>query len=208
MEEFDSHSSTKNWIVPPFCVYFTALESKLLKICIRCTRSPFTHSCRMFSFVNWRVWFFSSACILNIWSISCIKSRIEKSVYLKTVFPASILLISKTSLIIPNKSCDDVSILSAYSVTFALSPASCLISDVIPMIAFIGVRISCDIFDRKSVFALFAFSAVCRASVAIFFAFFSFLFAASISFIVCNWSSLFLFSHSAFWSAILSFEIL
>ena len=47
--------------------------------------------------------------------------------YLKTVFPASILLISKTSLIIPNKSCDDVSILSAYSVTFALSPASCLI---------------------------------------------------------------------------------
>ena len=39
---------------------------------------------------------------------------------------------------------------------------------------FIGVRISCDILDRKSVFALFAFSAVCKASVATFFAFFSF----------------------------------
>ena len=55
---------------------------------------------------------------------------------------------------------------------FFLSPALCLINDIIPMIAFIGVRISCDILDKKSVFALFAFSAVCRASIAMFLAFF------------------------------------
>ena len=117
---------------------------------------------------------------------SVIKSRIEKSVYLKTVFPASILLISKTSLIIPNRCCDEISILSAYSITLSLLSASCLIKEVIPIIAFIGVRISCDILDRNSVFALFAFSAVCSASVAIFFALFSFLLAVFISFIACS----------------------
>ena len=98
------------------------------------------------------VWLFSSICEWNKVLISCIKFRIEKSLYLKTVFPASILLISRTSLIIPNKCCDEISILSAYSITLALFPASCLINDVIPIIAFIGVRISCDILDRKSVF--------------------------------------------------------
>ena len=162
----------------------------------------------MFSFVIVRVCFFSYIWERNIVSSSCIKSGIEKSEYLKTVFPASILLISRTSLIIPNRCCDELSILSAYSITFALLPASCLIKDVIPMIAFIGVRISCDILDRKSVFALFAFSAVCKASVATFFAFFSFWLTTSISFIVCKWSSFFLFSYSAFWSARLSLEIL
>ena len=116
---------------------------------------------------------------------SVIKSKMEKSVYLKTVFPASILLISRTSLMIPNRCCDEMSILSAYSITFALLPASCLINDVMPIIAFIGVRISCDILDRKSVFALFAFSAVCKASVVMSFAFFSFLLDSSISFIAC-----------------------
>ena len=34
-EELISHSSTRNWIFPPFCVYFTAFESRLLKICIK-----------------------------------------------------------------------------------------------------------------------------------------------------------------------------
>ena len=41
---------------------------------------------------------------------------------------------------IPNRCCDEISILSAYSITFALLPASCLINDVMPIIAFIGVR--------------------------------------------------------------------
>ena len=139
----------------------------------------------MFSFMIVRVWFFSSICEWNMVLSSVIKSKMEKSVYLKTVFPASILLISRTSLMIPNRCCDEMSILSAYSITFALLPASCLINDVIPIIAFIGVRISCDILDKKSVFALFAFSAVCKASVAMSFAFFSFLLATCISLNAC-----------------------
>lgn len=70
--------------------------------------------------------------------------EIEKkiNIVIASGVPASILLISRTSLMIPNRCCDEVSILSAYSITLPLSPASCLIKDVIPTIAFIGVRIS------------------------------------------------------------------
>ena len=133
----------------------------------------------MFSFVIVRVCFFSYIWERNIVSSSCIKSGIEKSEYLKTVFPASILLISRTSLMIPNRCCDEVSILSAYSITLPLSPASCLIKDVIPTIAFIGVRISWDILARKLLFDLFASCATWKASSAACFACRSFVFTVS-----------------------------
>ena len=139
---------------------------------------------------------------------SVIKSKMEKSVYLKLFFLPQFCLISRTSLMIPNRCCDEMSILSAYSITFALLPASCLINDVIPIIAFIGVRISCDILDRKSVFALFAFSAVCKASVVMFFAFFSFYWTPPFPSLPASESHYFFFSYSAFCSARLRLEIL
>ena len=83
---------------------------------------------------------------------------------LSKYFPLSILDISRTSLIRPRRcSLPDFNF-SRYSFT-RTGLSACFSARVTkPVIAFIGVRMSWLMFDKKRDFALFAFSAEARAS--------------------------------------------
>ena len=70
-------------------------------------------------------------------------------------FPFSIADISNTSFKILSSNFEAPSILSKFPKTFSSSVA-CFVRLVMPRIAFIGVRISWDILDKKIVFASFA----------------------------------------------------
>ena len=115
---------------------------------------------------------------------------------------------SRTSLIMPSKCFEDNSIFFAYSFTFSSFAQSFWRSVVIPTIAFIGVRISCDIFDKKSVFARLAFSAASKACEVAFCAIFKFLLMFANSFKFFSWISLFFSSYFIFWFVSFIFEML
>ena len=77
--------------------------------------------------------------------------------------PLSILDISRTSLISPNRCLlDNVIFLRQFRTCFRSSMWAVAMA-VMPTIAFMGVRISWLIFARNSLLALFASSAACRA---------------------------------------------
>ena len=76
------------------------------------------------------------------------------------ILPLSIRDISRISLIKDKRYCVEVSIFARHSDTFFSSPTTLCAILVIPTIAFIGVRISWDIRDKNSVFALLAISAL------------------------------------------------
>ncbi len=78
--------------------------------------------------------------------------------------PLSIRLISSTSLIRLKRWLPDVIILLRYSLTCSLLSICVTARFVNPTIAFIGVRISCDILERNTLFALLALFAWCKAS--------------------------------------------
>ena len=74
-------------------------------------------------------------------------------------FPLSTFEISRISLISVSKWLPARLILRRFSPVDSISLRFFCAIAVRPMIAFIGVRISCDMVERKSVFALFAESA-------------------------------------------------
>ena len=83
-----------------------------------------------------------------------------------TSFPLSINDISSISFIRERRYDEALSILSRYSVTLLPSIAFFLTREESPIIEFSGVLISCDIMDRKSLFASFrAFASTIALSI-------------------------------------------
>ena len=78
---------------------------------------------------------------------------------ISSILPLSILDIFSTSLINFKRCPDACSIFPRQSITRSGSPIFSEAIRVIPIIAFIGVRISWDIFDKKILFARLARSA-------------------------------------------------
>jgi len=95
--------------------------------------------------------------------LSTISARLNSSSD-NVIFPLSMRDISNTSLISPSKCLLDLVILPRQSSTLSWLSIFAPAIAVIPTIAFIGVRMSCDIFDKNSVFKLFALFAASQVS--------------------------------------------
>ena len=87
---------------------------------------------------------------------SSISSGRETSSEDRSIFPLSILDISRTSLISPSRCLLEVLILLRQSVSFSGFPRFAWAITDIPMMAFMGVRISWDMEERKLVLASLA----------------------------------------------------
>ena len=133
-----------------------ALLIILTKICCIRRLSPTTASCFISGILTLSLCPFSSIPGITIVSILSISSDKLNSSSVSVIFPLSILLISSISLISPNKCLLDFVIFARQSFTFSLSLICVPAIAVIPIIAFIGVLISCDILDRNCVFAALA----------------------------------------------------
>ncbi len=94
----------------------------------------------------------------------CISSGILHSWLWICSFPLSIRLISRISLISPNRWLLEERIFCRQSLTWSVRSIWLAAIVAKPIIAFIGVRISWLILDRKVVFAWFAFCACIKAS--------------------------------------------
>ena len=104
-----------------------------------------------------------SACGPIIPEICSNNSGSTIAVLFNVICERSILLMSRISLMRLSRWLDETDIFFRQSATFSLSSRCAVASVVIPMIAFIGVRISWLMAERKSLFARFAFLASTRA---------------------------------------------
>ena len=154
----------RNQIFPRSCVYFTALESRLINIWLILVSSPIKYSCLIFITSTWNNCSFAFAMGRIMASMEDTKSFKVNSSTFRTTLPLSILDTSKTSLIKLSRCCPDAVIFLVYSLTLSGLSASFASSVVNPRTAFIGVRISCDILERNVVFELLAICAACNAS--------------------------------------------
>ena len=141
-----------------------AFDSKFNNTCwIRCT-SPISFSCltwNKWTRKSWNFW------LTEVWTIVitlCNNSPISNSSSVSKICPLSTLDISKTSLIKFNNNLEETIIFFKQSTIRSRSSICILAIVVIPIMAFIGVRISWLIRDKKSDLAWFADLATCRAS--------------------------------------------
>ena len=149
-------SVIENSILPPSGVYLMALLIILVNICCTLKLSPLTYSCSILLSCTSKLWWWASISERVIASKLSTSSARLKSSSVSSIFPFSMRDISSTSLINPSRWRLDLVIFPRQSITRSgwsiFAPAMA----VIPTIAFIGVRISWDIFDKNSVFDLFA----------------------------------------------------
>ena len=125
--------------------------------------SHHTFSVNIFSTCMSKVCFLVLTCGCMMLTMPSTTSFNEICSVVNVNLPLSILDISKTSLISPKRCLlDNVIFLRQFSTCFLSSMWAVAIA-VMPTIAFIGVRISWLIFAKKSLLALFASRAVCRA---------------------------------------------
>ena len=92
-------SFISNVMLPPSSVYLTALDNILISIWLSLNLSAVMQQYSTPSDFTTNVWFFFFACGLIILSVSFMMSARFTSQRLRVVFPDSILLISRTSLI-------------------------------------------------------------------------------------------------------------
>ena len=156
------------WVIekttePPLGVNFIPFEIMLIRICCSFVLSPIKEL-EIFPFIlEIKFTFFCFAWASQIMLIFSIK--VEKSIVLfaKTVRPLSIRLISKISFIRFSKNFAELETFEILSITNSVLWTDCWANSDIPIIAFIGVRISWLILDKNSVLALFACSAAIKA---------------------------------------------
>ena len=96
--------------------------------------------------------------LVSVSRLSTSSGRLKSS-SASVIFPLSMRAMSSTSLMRPSRWRLDFVIFPRHSTTLAWLSMFAPAIAVRPMIAFIGVRMSCDMFERNSVFARFAFSA-------------------------------------------------
>ena len=151
-------------MLPPAGVYFTALLKRLMN-----TWFIFKASAMTSSFTTSKVSIKSSSCFAFTWGWMiltrlCIISEILHSCSLICTFPLSILLMSRISLIRLSKWLLEESTFCRLSFTCSLLSIWLAAMVVKPIMAFIGVRMSWDILERKVVFARLACCACIKAS--------------------------------------------
>ena len=155
---------TRSEIFPPCGVYLMALETKLnntwlrrsLSQCTKSFRTPAMSMVKSCPFAWTSAWTMSR----SAWTMSASDSALSFSV----ILPDSMRLMSRMSLIRESRCSDDCEIVDRQSLTRSGSSMWVVASSVNPMIAFIGVRMSCDMLLRNVVLARLADCAICRAS--------------------------------------------
>ena len=157
-------SFTVRLILPLSGVYLTALPIIFTSACCKRRLSPVKFSCSISKICTCKLCLCFLICGCTITSRLFISSGRLKQFSLRLILPDSIRLISSTSLIRPSRWRLEASILPSESLTRSLSSICAVAIAVIPIIAFIGVRMSCDILDKKSDFALLAMLAASKAS--------------------------------------------
>ena len=148
---FTGVSSYSSVIFPPSGVNFTALFSILTRICCNFVSSHQTQGfCNSLIIWNWMC-FFSMLYSIIIFSFSdiCFRSTAVSS---NVSFPLSILDRSSTSLISFIKTSPDACIFVTAFLTTASSSGCFAMISANPRIAFIGVRMSWDMFARNVAF--------------------------------------------------------
>ena len=159
-----SFSGVTDSVTDPVSVYLTALVRMFVTTCLMRISSPIitcgsscpalTISCRPLSDARFR--------IMLIRSFSTDAGSYSTGMI--SILPASILEKSRMSLTMPSRLPPALRRSSAYRMMPSSVDSRRIISSM-PRIALIGVRISCDILDRKRDFARFAASAcsaICR----------------------------------------------
>ena len=140
-------------MLPPSWVYLTALPVMFTRICRRRRGSPTRHSSRMSPISKRKDCFFCTAWGRTMTARSWTMSAREKRSSLMIIRPLSIRDMSSTSLTKLIRWTEAVRIFSRQSFTRAFSSMWLWAMEVIPMMAFIGVRISWDILERKRLLA-------------------------------------------------------
>ena len=143
----------------------TALERIFISTRFRRLGSASTFSCCrwVFTVKVWRRWPACWRMMLSSWLICW--GRFIFSTF-RVVLPLSMRLMSRISFMMPSSNWPEFSSLSRCSASFSGWCSSFFIRVVMPMMAFMGVRISWLMLARKSVLALLARSADCNASAA------------------------------------------
>ena len=151
-------------IVPPSGVYLMALDIRLVKICCRRRGSPMMSSWTTSLRWTCNVCFFcfKSGCSVKR-TFSTSSARLN-SLSLTESLPLSILDMSSTSLMRSSNRLDDLVILFRHSNMLSALCTFALAISVMPTIPFMGVRISCDMLDKNSLLAWFAWFALSQAS--------------------------------------------
>ena len=145
--------------LPPSGVNLTALLIMFTKTWESRCESPTTRSCFTLLIFTLKFCFFFWICGWRIViKLSIVSERLNSSSD-NTNFPLSILDISKTSFIRPKRCLLETVILLRQSIILGVSSICIAAIDVIPIMAFIGVLISWDICERKSLLAWLAASA-------------------------------------------------
>ena len=148
---------------PPSGVYFTALDSRLMRIWLIRVSSPTRYSWRMPVTSTWNSWDLARAMGWIMASTEATTSLRANRSKVSTTLPLSILETSRMSLMRLSRCCPEDVIFLVYSRTLAGLSASLDSRVVKPNTAFMGVRISWDMLDRKVVLDSLAIWAAWRA---------------------------------------------
>ena len=149
---------------PPAGVYLMALDSRLMSTWLSRFLSPTKSSWGISPMEIWKLWRFSPAMGRMMTLMDSISSSMEKTDWRRDIFPLSILLMSKTSLMSPRRWLLAALIFRVYSRTLTLLSGALARRVEKPMTAFMGVRISWDILLKKVVLAALASRSMERAS--------------------------------------------
>ena len=149
---------------PPSGVYFTAFPMIFTRICRRWSGSPSRLSSQIRPMSKTRLCPFCSAWDRTMTAVSWTRSARENLSWLMVIRPLSIRDRSSTSLTRLIRWEEAVRILSRQSCTRAFSSIWLRAMVVMPIMAFIGVRMSWDMLERKRLLASLARSAFSSAS--------------------------------------------
>ena len=150
-------------LTSPLSVNLIALLNKLFSICFNLAGSPITKLGTFAAINRFNAKFFSTALAMKNEILSSNAVLRLNFIFSIVIFPASILEISRISLIKYN----NISEAFFASFTNELWSSDNEVysnNDNIPIIPLIGVLISCDIFAKKLLLAILAFSAFLFAS--------------------------------------------
>ena len=150
-------------MAPPSGVYLVAFDKRFNNTWFRRTPSHHTFSVNILSTWISKVCFFAFTCGCIMLTMPSVTSCKEICSVVNVNLPLSILDISKTSLISPNRCLLDNVIFLRQLCTCSRSSMWAVAMAVMPTIAFMGVRISWLILAKNSLLALLDSSAVWRA---------------------------------------------
>ena len=158
-----SNRSMSSVTRPPSGVNLNALPMRLYTTWFNRKGSPTTLSGTLPSTTVSKATPRSAAWVRNTAASEPMNVARSNASYLISILPLSILLMSSMSLISDSRCSEDSVTFSKHSRTLASSPILSSAMAVMPMMPFMGVRISCDMRDRKSVLARLACCASAKA---------------------------------------------